>query len=36
MKFISVKSENEILDNTYLTNERLLYLIKNNQYRFIK
>ena len=31
-----VKSENETLDNTYLTNERLLYLIKNNQYNLFK
>ena len=31
-----VKSKNETLENTYLTNERLLYLIKNNQYNLNK
>ena len=30
-----IKSENETLNNTYLTNERLLYLIKNNQYNLL-
>ena len=30
-----VKSENETLNNTYLSNERLLYLIKNNQFNLL-
>ena len=31
----SIKSENEILVNTDLTKERLLYLIKNNQFNLL-
>ena len=32
----NVKLENEQLENSYLTKERLLYLIKNNQFNLIK